>query len=81
MSQYVTYREQNHEIVEDNGSDNKTIDTEAQSLLGVLNYICNFTRPDATCAVNFLATKASAPTLVDLRRAKRCLVYLRDTKD
>ena len=31
--------------------------------------------------MNFLATKASAPTVADLRRAKRCLVYLRDTKD
>ena len=52
-----------------------------QSLLGVLNYICNSTRPDVAFAVNFLATKASAPTVADLRRAKRCLVYLRDTKD
>ena len=52
-----------------------------QSLLGVLNYICNCTRPDVAFAVNFLATKAKVPTLADLRRAKRCLVYLRETKD
>ena len=51
-----------------------------QSLLGVPNYICNSTRPDVAFAVNFLATKASAPTVADLRRAKRCLVYLRDTR-
>ena len=51
-----------------------------QSLVGTLNYICSSTRPDICFAVNHLATKAKAPSVADLRRAKRCLVYLRETK-
>ena len=37
-----------------------------QSLLGVLTYVCNFTRPNVAFSVNFVATKATAPTVDDL---------------
>ena len=52
-----------------------------QSVIGTVNYITCCTRPDIAFAVNLLARRLQAPTLADLKRAKRILIYLRDTKD
>jgi hypothetical protein len=52
-----------------------------QSLVGALNYIATGTRPDIAFAVNFISRKLQAPTVADLTRAKKCLVYLRDTAE
>ena len=51
-----------------------------QSVIGTLNYITCCTRPDVAFAVNLLARRMQSPTYADLKRAKRVLVYLRDTK-
>jgi len=50
-----------------------------QSIIGSLNYLTNCTRPDIAFAVNLLARRMQAPTQADLRRAKRVIVYLRET--
>ena len=52
-----------------------------QALVGVLNYVATGSRPDICYAVHILSTKAHSPTLADLNRAKKCLIYLRDTKN
>ena len=52
-----------------------------QSVIGTVNYITCCTRPDIAFAVNLLARRLQSPTHADLRRAKRILVYLRDTKE
>ena len=41
-----------------------------QSLIGTLNYLCNFTRPDIAFAVNVLARRSQDATVSDLNRAK-----------
>ena len=48
-----------------------------QSIIGVLNYLCQCSRPDISYAVCVLAQKAKSPNENDLRRAKRVLLYLK----
>lgn len=50
-----------------------------QKLLGSLNYIAQASRPDLAFAVGFLARHGKNPTMAAYRKAKRSLVYLRDT--
>ena len=51
-----------------------------QSLIGTVNYVTCCTRPDIAFAVNLLARRLQDPTYADLKRAKRILIYLRDTR-
>lgn len=52
-----------------------------RSLVGVLNYIQNGTRPDISFTVGFLSRNMKNPTYADLAKAKRCLKYLKGTKE
>ena len=52
-----------------------------QSLVGTLNFISVCTRPDIAIATSFLARSNKAPTMADLRRAKRTLAYLFQTRN
>ena len=51
-----------------------------QSLVGTLNYICSTVRPDVGFAVHYLSRKVAKPTVADMKRARRVLIYLRDTR-
>ncbi len=50
-----------------------------QSIVGVINWIVTTTRPDGAFGLGILARRMQNPTNADLRRAKRMLVYFRDT--
>ena len=50
-----------------------------QQLVGTLNYLAGTCRPDIAFAVGHLARYAKSPTKFDMKKAKRCLTYLRDT--
>ena len=48
-------------------------------IVGSLNYLAQFTRPDILYAVSVCAQKCSRPTLLDLARTIRIIQYLKDT--
>ena len=50
-------------------------------MVGSLNYLAQFSRPDILFAVSVLAQKCSKPTNCDVRKAKRVFQYLRRTPD
>jgi hypothetical protein len=50
-------------------------------MVGSLNYLAQFSRPDILFAVSVLAQKCSKPTNRDIRKAKRVFQYLRRTPD
>ena len=52
-----------------------------QTLVGSLNYLTTCSRPDIAYSVCMLAQKASKPSVKDLERGKRCLMYLKKTLD
>ena len=45
-----------------------------------MNYICSTVRPDVGFAVHYLSRKLPKPTVEDMRRARRVLIFLRDTR-
>ena len=50
------------------------------SLVGGLNYLAQYTRPDLLYAVSAVAQKCSAPTIRDLNAVKRIFRYINFTK-
>ena len=66
-------------VYEENTAERDTQELEDkklyQSIVGVLNYICNAVRYD-----NWLARRVNHATNYDLKIAKRTLTYLRDNK-
>jgi len=51
-----------------------------RSIVGMLNYLCNGTRPDCSYAVGVLSRRLVKPTVADLHKAKRVLKYMYDTR-
>lgn len=52
-----------------------------RSLIGGLNHLANYTRPDIACAVNMCAQFSANPGMGHWKAAKQILVYLRSTAD
>jgi len=61
------------------GDDLPTGQREYLEMIGALNYLAQFTRPDILFAVSILAQKCSDPTVIDVHRAKRVFLYLHQT--
>lgn len=62
-------------------SDKWTNQTNYQELIGSLNHLAVYSRPDISFAVSKLAQFNSEPTITHLRAAQHVLRYLRATKD
>jgi hypothetical protein len=63
------------------GDDEKVDKLDYLRLLGLLNYLAVFTRPDLLFAMSKAAQACSDPTAGDMRRLKRIFRYLSGTKD
>jgi len=62
------------------GDELPTGQREYLEMIGALNYLAQFTRPDILYAVSILAQKCSDPTVIDVHRAKRVFLYLHQTR-
>ena len=51
--------------------------TKVRSIVGMMSWICNATRPDLSYAVGWLSRKTAAPTDLTLSRAERLLAHAR----
>lgn len=63
------------------GDDEKVDKLDYLRLLGLLNYLAVFTRPDLLFAMSKAAQACSDPTVGDMRRLKRIFRYLSGTRD
>ena len=54
---------------------------EYHHLTAKLLYLCKRVRPDLNPAVAFLCTRVKQPDVDDWKKLRRCIRYLRDTKD
>jgi hypothetical protein len=62
--------------------DNEPVPTEFYlSLIGALNYLAQFTRPDIMYALSRCAQKCKKPTKKDLRQVVRIFCYIAGTRD